>query len=377
MNRPAGTTVPPQEAPGRIAILDPLRGLAALAVMWFHFTNGGHLLDGPGLGQRLLKASGHYGWTGVEFFFVISGFVLPYALQRGSYRLRNYGAFLAKRLVRLEPPYLVSLALALALWFAASKVGAFQGEPFRIEWPRLLLHLGYLNSHFGYPPYNPVYWTLGIELQFYLGLALLFPLAVSRRAAARTGLLVLLLALSLPRTRAEVILPYLPFFVMGMATFQRHAGLLGTGGWLLLLAASGAFCVPSTSWPATLAGLAAALAIGLAPEPGPQVSGPPAWAWRELAWAWRAIAWAWRALAWAWRAIAWAGKVSYSVYLLHVLIGGRVVNLGARLAPGLAGALAVLAGAVAATLAASRALHRWVEAPAQRLSSRITFRKEG
>lgn len=344
---------PAPEAAGRIPILDPLRGLAALAVMWFHFTYGGHLFDGVGLGRRLLRASGMFGWTGVEFFFVISGFVLPYALQRGGYRLRNYGTFLGKRLLRLEPPYLASVALALILWWAASRVPAFHGAPFSLEWPRLLLHLGYLNSHFGYEPYNPVYWTLGIELQFYLALALLYPLLVSGKVSLRSVPLGGLLLLSLVPGNRELIPAYLPLFVLGILTFQRQAGLLSTTGWLAGLAIAGAFSFSSTSLPATLAGVAAALAIGGIPTPSTPRAGITGGIWRGL---------------------AWSGRVSYSIYLLHVLIGGRVQNLGLRLNPGLPGTLAILAVAIAATLAASWALHRWVEAPAQRLSSRITFR---
>lgn len=346
---------PTPEATGRIPILDPLRGLAALAVMWFHFTNGGHLFDGAGLGRWLLKASGVFGWTGVEFFFVISGFVLPYALQRGGYRLRDYVTFLGKRLLRLEPPYLVSVALALVLWWAGSRAPAFHGAPFALEWPRLLLHLGYLNSHFGYEPYNPVYWTLGIELQFYLALALLYPLFVSRKTWLRSAAPGALLLLSLVPGNRELIPAYLPLFTLGILTFQRHAGLLSTTGWLIGLAISGAFGFFSTSLPATLAGVAAAVAIG--GFPGPSI--PPTGVGGRI-----------------WRGLAWSGRVSYSLYLLHVLIGGRVLNLGIRLNPGLSGSIVILAVATAATLAASWALHRWVEAPAQRLSSRITFQSE-
>src|SRR6266496_2565885 len=62
----------------RVEIVHCLRGLAAVAVCWFHFT--GHSLG-------LLKQSGVYGWLGVEVFFVISGFILPYALYSSGYRM--------------------------------------------------------------------------------------------------------------------------------------------------------------------------------------------------------------------------------------------------------------------------------------------------
>ncbi|MBK8725015.1 MAG: acyltransferase [Holophagaceae bacterium] len=170
--------------------------MAALAVMWFHFTCGGTLFDDGGILSSFLKASGRYGWAGVELFFVISGFVLPYALHRGAYRLRDYGTFWAKRIIRLEPPYLISLAIALGFWLLAAQFSAYKGPAFIVEWPRLLLHLGYLNHYFGKESYNPVYWTLAIELQFYLSIALLFPLLTHRHRLVRLAVPVALLALA-------------------------------------------------------------------------------------------------------------------------------------------------------------------------------------
>src|SRR3569832_1975532 len=86
----------------RIEILDWLRGLAALAVAWFHFTVGGPLVpDGA------FKEAGQFGRHGVDAFFVISGFVIPYSMSRGGYRgWKDSLRFVFKRLARLEPPYL-------------------------------------------------------------------------------------------------------------------------------------------------------------------------------------------------------------------------------------------------------------------------------
>ncbi|MGA1296932.1 MAG: acyltransferase family protein, partial [Burkholderiaceae bacterium] len=71
---------PPQ---GRIQSLDALRGLAALAVAWFHITHGGKLLAGSS--HPLLQAAawfGSVGYHGVTLFFVLSGFVIPLSMQR-------------------------------------------------------------------------------------------------------------------------------------------------------------------------------------------------------------------------------------------------------------------------------------------------------
>ena len=68
----------------RIDTVDSLRGVAVLAVVWFHLTNGN-----PMLPSSWLRTSGRLGWLGVEVFFVISGFVIPHALYRANYRLRD------------------------------------------------------------------------------------------------------------------------------------------------------------------------------------------------------------------------------------------------------------------------------------------------
>ena len=87
----------------RIQSVESLRGIAAFIVMWAHF---GHTA------QWLKFAPGS---LGVFIFFVISGFVIPYAMQSVGYTHRDAGRFILRRLVRLEPPYLVAVVVMLAL----------------------------------------------------------------------------------------------------------------------------------------------------------------------------------------------------------------------------------------------------------------------
>src|SRR4051812_10162817 len=94
----------------RIPTLDFLRGFASLAVAWYHFTAG------PSV-HPILKATGTFGWVGVEAFFVISGFVIPYALSRSNYSMPSYGRFVMKRIVRLDPPYIASIVFIVVLGY--------------------------------------------------------------------------------------------------------------------------------------------------------------------------------------------------------------------------------------------------------------------
>jgi hypothetical protein len=84
----------------RLDHIDALRGIAALAVCWFHVTHGGDLL-GEGDGKTLSS----YGFLGGEVFFVISGCVIPLSMWRANYRWRDFGVFFAKRLFWVHPPF--------------------------------------------------------------------------------------------------------------------------------------------------------------------------------------------------------------------------------------------------------------------------------
>src|SRR5262245_2564074 len=103
-----------READHRIGGPDVLRGPASLAVCWFHLTRFHYNVPDRRV-FHLLRQTGDYGWLGVEVFFVISGFVIPYSLYRARYRVRDFFMYLARRIVRLDPPYLAAIALVLAL----------------------------------------------------------------------------------------------------------------------------------------------------------------------------------------------------------------------------------------------------------------------
>ncbi len=97
-----------------------MRGVAAVMVMWFHFTFA--LPDG------VLRASGLYGYLGVEVFFVISGFIIPYSMDR-PYRFAKDGlAFIGRRILRLEPPYLMSVLLILCVPYIVCFTLWFDGD---------------------------------------------------------------------------------------------------------------------------------------------------------------------------------------------------------------------------------------------------------
>ena len=323
---------------GRLETLDCLRGIAAFAVLWFHLTNGhlGFLPDGA------LKSSGSFGWLGVEVFFVISGFILPYALKRAGYQPADYFRFVWKRILRLDPPYLVCIAVVIFLNFASTLAPGFRGLPFQFDLKQVLLHLGYLNAFFNHDWLNVVFWTLAIEFQFYLLVALIFPLISHPSLAVRAGTGGLLAVAAFLLPSGNLVFHYLFLFLLGMWAFQIKSGLqTGSGsqalGWGLL--AGGAWFTLGA--PAALAGTVTGLLIVHA-----RLNARP---------------------------LLFLGQISYSLYLLHVPFGGRVINLGSRFADGPVERVAVLVLAVAVCIGAAFLFHRWVELPAQRWSAAVRY----
>ncbi len=329
----------------RIEIVEPLRGIASLAVAWYHFTDASFVRTG------WLRASGEYGWLGVEVFFVISGFVIPYSLHCGRYRpTQHFGRFLFKRVTRLEPPYIFSILLVIVLWHLSAISPGFTGSQPNYSAAQVLLHLGYLNTFFGYPWLNGVYWTLGIEFQYYLFVALLYPLLVARRSLVRGAMLLAMVGAPLLVLTPKLVFHYLGLFTLGVLAFQYHAAFLSNASFVLSVLITVAIGITISNqtehaWLTGLVGGSTSLIIAFVPMPRHSTM----------------------------RVFVFLGGISYSLYLLHSPVGSRVINLGARFGEGLMWELLVLVVAVGVSITASVGFHRLVERPSQRFASRVKY----
>ena len=152
---------------GRFLFLDALRGIAALGVVLSHVVEGKHI-DGlaailPGWTVAALK----HGGLGVGIFFAISGFVIAHSVYADRVTLRFVGRFMLRRSIRLDPPYWLAIALVLASAGLSAMVVPDK-VPLDVSTGQLLAHLFYLQEILGYPHLNIVFWTLCLEVQFYL-----------------------------------------------------------------------------------------------------------------------------------------------------------------------------------------------------------------
>jgi peptidoglycan/LPS O-acetylase OafA/YrhL len=338
--------------------IEALRGCAALLVVLTHYLH--FLTPEPGLWA--------FASTGVDLFFVISGFVFaPYLAGRPMPLV----AFFLRRLFRMYPLYLCALLVYVALKPA--------GADAWVHVPTHLLMAHTLQSVAIASYYNPAFWSLPPELEFYLLLPLLAPLCrrigLGALLAGALAMHLLLVALADPahpgvtaRALATVHAPGLLIeFLLGALAWHLAPRLtsLWQRGWLMALAAlSLALALlmfglqrPGASLATGHAALWLGGNVGLAAAVGytlllAALAGAPLF----------------RAPHWL-PLCQWAGRLSYGTYLFH---NAAPQWLG-YLAPGWSG-LPALSASLALTLLVAWLAHLLIEAPARRLGRRLATR---
>ena len=107
-------------------ILDGLRGVAALLVVWYHVFEGFAFAEATnGAGNGLIKTFNH-GYLAVDFFFMLSGFVISYAYD-SRWQGMSVGKFFKRRLVRLHPMVIIG-AIIGTLAFCVGGCSNWSGE---------------------------------------------------------------------------------------------------------------------------------------------------------------------------------------------------------------------------------------------------------
>ncbi len=160
--------------------LDALRGIAVLWVILFHAPLDGRLVQLTSvLPQWVVNIVFNCGGFGVPIFFVLSGFVIAHSLREAHIDLAYFKRFCLRRFIRLTPAYYISIVITLGFAIASSyiKGDAFAPAKEALSFERLFLHLFYLQDIFRVEHINDVYWTLCLEIQFYIIFCALLGLA--------------------------------------------------------------------------------------------------------------------------------------------------------------------------------------------------------
>lgn len=229
----------------RYAYIDAVRGVAALSVVYFHSA----LMF---LGRGIPLANGEwtilYGLTNifdlgkiaVIAFFAISGYVIPFSLLRTEPGTKT--GFIIGRVFRLYPAYWLSMLGALVFLFQMA------GQPIAAK--TVFANATMLQKYVGQPDMIGVYWTLQIEIMFYIlcfGMNLFGWLAKPRIVFATTvGFILIAIAMAAARYATGRAIPVaiplslmVMFFGMLWRTWHMHhaAEIKVYIRWLLILMA--------------------------------------------------------------------------------------------------------------------------------------------
>ena len=306
-----------RKSSGRLVGMDGLRFAAAAAVLLYHFTATstvtGYWGADPVDAFPLLNEVTRYGWLAVELFFMISGFVILLSADG-----RGVAGFVASRVGRLFPAYWACIVLTAGLqqvWSGGRQTSLTE----------TLVNLTMVQDLFEVTGVQVVFWTLLVELKFYLlvfvvlaigpltrnrvlAFATLWPLAGWAAQALGVQWLV------------DLLVPnYAPYFAVGMLLFLVYrdgfdlvSGLLLIGGITLcvmrVLDAAGRASdlqgVPVSPVIAVMLMLASIAAVWATTLPGRTV--PP----RRVA-----------------AVLGTVGALTYPIYLVHTQFGYAVIDL--------------------------------------------------
>ncbi|ANS78709.1 putative membrane protein [Serinicoccus hydrothermalis] len=202
----------------RLAALDGLRLVAAVAVLAYHYTSIDQEFWGNAAGEEFPTPSifTRYGYLGVELFFVISGFVILMTAYG-----RGLPGFVASRLSRLYPAYWAAVVLTVLLQ-------AFWDGGRQVEPVEALVNLTMMQEAWDITSVQGAFWTLWVELKFYLLIGVLLALGgITRRRAIALAMLWPVLAELARATDADLLASLLipswaPYFAGGMLLYLLH-----------------------------------------------------------------------------------------------------------------------------------------------------------
>jgi peptidoglycan/LPS O-acetylase OafA/YrhL len=329
----------------RFQEIDVFRGIAAMWVVLFHFViRYSDLRLSPAAAEpqfirsfaaAVLATLPDFGLLPVYWFFMISGFVITWTLER----CRTWRDFAVSRATRLYPAYWG----AVTLTFLAGSFWPLPEQSYTLR--QFVWNLSMVQEIFKVPHIDGVYWSLTVELLFYFGMAGLFVLGwlhrlhliclawalacVANHLLARYGIDVWWLV------QKYALLRQGHFLIAGIMFYQLWLGRrrIASSGILILCLISIGLAYPPVE-ALVCAGFFAAFWLAIRHRLG-----------------FIAI-----------RPLLWLGSISYALYLCHELLGWRLMLTLETL--GVPRLVAILA-AIAMALGLAHLLTRLVERPAR------------
>lgn len=313
----------------------------------------------PSLRFYELPAAEYGGGFGVAVFFLITGFVIPASLQR-----HNPVSFIVGRIFRIYPSHLIALVTISVFLLASGLIVHDVAD--RFDWWRIFANALLLTDFLRDTPMNPVFWTLLVEIKFYLLAALVAALGgFTSRNTLILGLCCVVVVLGVPVLRPMLRDPA----ILGLCSIASFTAV----NILYILAGTVFYLIYSrriSLVPATIFLLGLMLSFDIIERIAISTS---SW-WWGLPGKWAALCvfsiciLAARRFNATSRTLDFFGDVSYPLYLIHMPIGVVLLGAVSRAAGDVHVALLVTA---VVSVGIAWLIHRYVEAPANSYGKRL------
>jgi peptidoglycan/LPS O-acetylase OafA/YrhL len=345
----------------RFLFLDGLRGVAAMMVVVFHLYGN---LDSAvhGWFPARLASLALNGQFGVDIFFVLSGFVIAHSVSNGELSWRYLGRFGLRRSIRLDPPLWMTIFVEIVLIRVSLVLFPDLGTQLP-NWSQIVANVTYTQGFLGIPNIEPVFWSLTYEVQFYIvlvgGLVLLHRIPRSRTVTPALFVAVFCYSLGIwlgafpSPVRGLFIDRWFQFAlgIAGWAVFMRHISRTEFAALCVLvlcaIAALSPMAYRARSTEVAVVAAAVMAFVSLTGRLETTLSGP---------------------------VIQFLGRISYSLYLIHLSVGWRFISVfrrkfGPELGPAM-GSVAFLGGVLLSVFAAWL-VYVTLEAPSVKLARKI------
>lgn len=208
---------------------------------------------------------------------------------------QNIITFFKKRIVRIEPTYIISILLVLIIFSASAWI---RNVNFEFSWVNILGHFAYLNNFNGQKYINIVYWTLGIEFQFYILIGLFWGVIIVNKFSIYLFLLLFNSFIFLELDSLNLIHKFAPLFSLGIALCLYFKKNITQKELLFLIISLSIITFIHSGWLICWVGISTILVI-LTTNYSNSI-------------------------------FDFLAKISYSLYLIHVPVGGSLINLSTR-----------------------------------------------
>ena len=208
--------------------IDFLRFISAFFVVIFHYTFTGYMEGfAPIADFDSIRYYSRYAYMGINFFFIISGFVIFMSIENGSAR-----RFIQSRVVRLFPAYWFCLCLTTVVTLLLGSEVLLGSNVITMSWTKFLANITMLNTLVDIERVDWAYWTLYLELKFYAVVLIILLFKWLRYSKH-------ILALVLVTSTVALFTPWAKSVDVWVSIFPHWSGYFAAGGVFYLIRKDG------------------------------------------------------------------------------------------------------------------------------------------